>query len=254
MPKISTVIITFNEAQNIRKCIESAIEVSDEILVVDSYSSDDTLSICQSLEARVIQNRFEGHVQQKNFAVREAEFDHILSLDADEALSNEARAQVLEVKKHWGFDAYSFRRLNNYMGKWIKHSGWYPDRKIRLFDRTRAQWEGNNPHDFIKLKAGATWKEFDADIYHFPFRSLDHHLGKINSYSSIAATKIVHKSSVYLLSKLILDPPFHFLRNYLLKLGFLDGVRGFIICTLSGYMRFAKYAKALSLQKRNTDD
>lgn len=138
--KISTVIITYNEEKHIARCLASVEEVSDEILIIDSHSSDRTVEIAKEFGAKVILHEFEGHIQQKNFAMGEAQYDYVLSLDADEMLSIELIRSIVAVKSNVQADAYQFNRLNNFCGKWIKHGLWYPDRKIRLWDRTKGKW------------------------------------------------------------------------------------------------------------------
>ena len=148
--KISATIITFNEERNIKKCIESLLEVADEVIVVDSFSTDDTERICKSFDKlKFYKHSFEGHIQQKNFAVSKTSYNFVLSLDADEQLSNDLINEInnIKIKKVTIPSAYSMPRLNNYCGKWIRHCGWYPDRKIRLWDKRIGTWGGTNPHD-----------------------------------------------------------------------------------------------------------
>ena len=132
--QISAVVITFNEERNIKRCLKSLVGVADEIVVVDSYSTDRTEEICRSFNARFIKHRFEGHIQQKNWAILQASSPYILSLDADEALSDNLRTSILRAKENWTHDGYYFNRLTNYCGKWIRHTSWYPSRKLRLWD------------------------------------------------------------------------------------------------------------------------
>ena len=141
--KISVVIITFNEEKNIGRCLESIKDIADEIVVVDSFSNDKTEEICRKYKVNFIQNKFEGHIEQKNYAATHASYQHILALDADEALSEKLKKSIIETKKNWIAEGYSFNRLSNYCGKWIKHSGWYPDTKLRLVDRTKGKHRAN---------------------------------------------------------------------------------------------------------------
>ncbi len=149
--RISAVIITFNEERNIGRCLESLVGVADEIVVVDSYSTDRTEEICKSFDAKFIRHRFFGHIEQKNWAILQASSPYILSLDADETLSDELRKSILQVKKDWTHDGYNFNRLTNYCGKWIRHTSWYPARKLRLWDSRKGHWGGYNPHDRFLL-------------------------------------------------------------------------------------------------------
>ena len=143
--KVSAVIITYNEERNIKRCLDSIVGVADEIVVVDSYSTDRTEEICKAYHVKFIQHRFFGHIQQKNWAILQATSPYILSLDADEALSDELRLSILKAKKNWTHDGYYFNRLTNYCGKWIRHTSWYPARKLRLWDSRKGSWGGFNP-------------------------------------------------------------------------------------------------------------
>ena len=134
------IIITLNEERNIGRCLESVNDIADEIVVVDSYSTDDTEKICKLYGVKFIQHRFDGHIEQKNWAINQAKYPHILSLDADEVLSPRLKASIKAVKENWEFDGYYFNRMTNYCGKWIRHSSWYPSRKLRLWDSRKGEW------------------------------------------------------------------------------------------------------------------
>ena len=161
--ELSAVIITFNEERNIRRCIESVLEVVDEIVVVDSFSTDKTKTICQEYNVRFIEHPFEGYIEQKNWAKSQATHNCILSLDADEALDGRLKESILKIKSDWKY-AYKMNRLTNYCGKWIHHSGWYPDTKLRLFDRREGDWGGINPHDKFIVKNSEKVKHLEGDI------------------------------------------------------------------------------------------
>lgn len=141
--KLSAVIITYNEEDNIERCLESLEKTADEILVVDSFSSDRTAEICKSKGVEFIQHSFEGHIEQKNYALSRASNDYVLSLDADEALSDKLIQSIRAAKQNWSTNGYSVNRLTNYCGKWIRHCGWYPDKKIRLWDKRKGTWGGD---------------------------------------------------------------------------------------------------------------
>ena len=173
---LSAVIITFNEQRNIGRCLDSLAGVVDEVVVVDSFSTDDTEKICRAKGARFVQHAFEGHIEQKNWALAQAQYPHVLSLDADEALSETLRKSVLAAKSDGGHDGYSMNRLTNYCGQWIYHSGWYPDRKLRLFDRRKAGWGGTNPHDRVEMQAGSTVSHLSGDLLHYSYYSVGEHL------------------------------------------------------------------------------
>lgn len=249
MPPISAVIITYNEEKNIKRCIDSLNGVADEILVVDSYSTDQTPEICQSIGVRFLQHPFQGYTEQKNWATSQASFPHVLSLDADEALSDELKKSILAVKENWTHQAYSFNRLTNYCGTWIRHCGWYPDKKIRLFDKRYGRWEGHaiheryvpqNPNDVCHLK---------GDLLHYSYYSLHDHILQLDKFTTLGAKAAYEKgkrSSIWLI---IFSPLWKFVRDYFFKRGFLDGYHGFVVCVVSAFATFAKYVKLRALEK-----
>lgn len=246
--KISGTIITFNEERNIKDCIQSLKPVVDEIVVVDSYSTDNTVNICKELGARVVQNKFEGHIEQKNFAMKCASFDHILSLDADERLSDLMQNSILETKSKWKYDGYSFNRLNNYCGKWLRFS-WYPDRKLRLWDRRDGIWGGTNPHDRVIVQSGRV-KKLKGNILHYAYQNLEEHYDQIRKFAGIAAhAKYKEGKSVNILVHLVLNPAFKFFKRYFLSLGFLDGYYGLVFSALTAHLNFMKYARLLELKR-----
>lgn len=251
MGKISGVIITYNEEEFIGNCIKSLQGVVDEIVVIDSYSTDKTKEICLNYDVRFVENAFSGFTDQKNFANSQASYDFVLSLDADEELSPTLRESILMVKDNLEFDGYSFNRLNNYCGKWLKHSGWYPDCKIRLFNPTKASWKGdNNIHEIIELNNPQSHKHLNGDLLHWAYKSFSAHCLKINKYSDIAARNIVLRNPAKRVSmfKVLFNPFWKFFKNYFIKRGFLDGFAGFTVCMFSAFETFMKYAKIRQLQ------
>ena len=253
--KLSVVIITRNESRNITRCITSVAGLADEILVVDSESTDNTLELAEALGARVVVQPFLGYVEQKNFALQQARFDHVLSLDADEALSPELYASIAIVKEHWTRDAWAFNRLNNYCGQWIRHSGWYPDRKIRLLDRKKGYWGGTNPHDTIVLEKGIPVGKLSGDLLHYSYQSVQEHVEKTHKYAEIMAKAMAEAQKKAGLVKLLLNPPFTFAKKYFFQLGFLDGYYGWVICKLTAYYTFLKYLRLREIhrQKKSAD-
>ena len=167
--KISCVVITYNEEKNIERCIKSVEGVVDDIVVVDSFSTDRTKEICTELNVRFVEHAFEGHIGQKNYAITLAKHPHILSLDADEALSEKLKDSIEEVKQNWRSDGYYFNRLTNYCGKWIEHCGWYPDKKLRLWDSRLGEWTGINPHDRYEMKDEAKLQFINGDLLHYSY-------------------------------------------------------------------------------------
>lgn len=247
--QISTVIITYNEEKNIRRCIESVLPVSDEVVVVDSFSKDKTKEIAESLGAKFVEHAFDGHIQQKNYAITQASNDYVLSLDADEALSAELQAEILKVKNNFTADGYYFNRLTNYAGKWIRHCGWYPDQKLRLWYAPKGKWTGRNPHDRFEMEKGAKLVHLKGDLLHYSIEDVAHHLRTIESFSSIAAEAMLEKRKKNAVFHMLLNPAFKFIRNYFLKGGFLDGKEGFLVCWYSAYATYLKYYKLLKLKR-----
>lgn len=249
MSKISVVIITFNEAHNITRCIESVRSVADEILVVDSFSTDNTRLVCEALGARVIEHKFKSHIDQKNYAVSQAQYDRVLSLDADEYLSEELTASIEEIKEIWPREAYSMNRLSNYGGKWIRHGNWYPDKKIRLWNRKVGMWGGENPHDKVIINPGIKVLHLDGDLLHRAYNSSAEALAKVQNYSQIFANinESRKSSSVF---KIGFRSGFTFFKSYILKRGFLDGFEGLMVAMTVTNHVFFKYAKLFEANKR----
>lgn len=254
MKKLSVVIITLNEEVRIGACIDSVSKIADEVLIIDSFSADNTKKISEEKGAIFIQNEFEGHIQQKNFGIAKATFNQVLSLDADEQLDEQAQIEIENLKSNWTHDSYTLKRLTNYCGKWIRHCGWYPDKKVRVFDRRKAEWGGVNPHDKIVLKDGATNKQIKGDILHYSYPTISSHAKTADSFSEIAAKAAISNSKkVNFVIHVLLNPPFTFFKKYFFQLGILDGFYGFVICVLSSYSSFLKYSKIWQLSRENTD-
>lgn len=251
MTPISVVIITFNEERNIERCILSVKSVADEILVVDSFSKDRTQEICEKHGVRFVQNAFEGHIEQKNWAASQATYPHVLSLDADEALDEVLQVQILEVKSNWTAAGYEMNRLTNYCGKWVHHCGWYPDTKLRLWDSRLGKWAGTNPHDKYEMQAGCKIQKLRGDILHYSYYTREDHYKQVDYFTTILAQsqyKIGKKAPIIVL---YMSPIVKFFKDYFLKLGFLDGKTGFIICRISAYATFVKYRKLRNLIQSN---
>jgi len=241
MEAISVVIITYNEEDKIARCIDSVKEIADEIVVLDSFSSDATETIAKQKGARFFQQKFEGHIQQKNRALTLARNDWVLSLDADELLSPAAIKAIKAINNSEKMSAFSFKRLNNYCGEWITHGGWYPDRKVRLFRKSEAIWGGINPHDKIQLKKNAVVCHLPADILHYSYASIEEHIAQSKRFSEIAATELFKSGQRSSLLKLVFSPVGKFVRDYFFRLGFLDGYNGIMIAYISAKAVFWKY-------------
>lgn len=240
--KISGVIITYNEARNIARCLESLQVVCDEILVLDSYSTDSTAQICHSFGVRFEQNTFEGHIQQKNEALQRASHPWVLSLDADEALSPELRASILALKKESPQKGgFTFNRLTNYCGKWIHHSGWYPDTKLRLVTKADAQWGGINPHDQLLPSQELQLQHLKGDLLHYSYYTKADHFKQIAYFSQIAAKELHVRKIKSSIPIIIIKVAAQFIKTYFIKLGFLDGVAGWHIAVRSAYATQQKY-------------
>ena len=251
MTKISGVLITFNEEQHLEKCLQSLVGVVDEIVVIDSFSSDETENICKKYGVLFFQQKFLGYIEQKNFAMNKCSHDYILSLDGDEALSEELRNEIIANKENLNFDGYYFNRMNNYCGTWLKHSNWYPDKKLRLVKKNSAIWKGGNPHDYLELYPDKTKRNFKGDILHWAYNTHSEHFLKIDNFTTIAANDFIkNKNKKIGFIKILINPFWKFINNYFLKKGFLDGYHGFIICVFASMGTFLKYIKIRELQNK----
>lgn len=249
---LSVVIITFNEEKNIERCINSVKEIADEIVVIDSYSKDKTKEICQDNGVSFFEQNFLGHIEQKNFAISKASNPIILSLDADEALDLDAIAEIKKIKENWSADGYFLKRLNNYCGKWIKHCGWYPDRKLRLWDSRLGKWGGVNPHDKFIMNESARIENINGQILHYSFHSINQHIQQINFFTDISSQAAYDKGKRSNIFYIIVKPIVKFFRDYIFHLGFLDGYYGFVICVNSAHAKFLKYTKLMALQNKTS--
>jgi glycosyltransferase involved in cell wall biosynthesis len=250
MPKISAVIITFNEEQYIEKCLSSLEGIADEIVVVDSFSTDHTEEICSKFNVRFSKHKFEGYVEQKNYALSLAAYPYVLSLDADEALSDELKKSILRIKDNLIYDGYVFNRLNNYCGKWIKHSRWYPDRHLRLFNTTKGKWIGPNPHDWFKMNRGSKVTRLKGNIYHWYYTNIEEHWDKVNRFSTISANEYFKAGRRAGPLTAHVHMAWSFFRSYILNAGFLDGYVGYTGCMITAMSSFLKYSKLRRLNSQ----
>jgi glycosyltransferase involved in cell wall biosynthesis len=248
--KISAVIITYNEEDRLPDSLASLQGVADEVVVVDSYSSDRTVEIARASGARVMKNRFEDYGQQKNFALAQAGCDWVLNLDADERVSPELKRAITELKAGGppaNAAAFAIKRKTFYLGRWIRHSGWYPDRKVRLFCKSAAAWQGRIHERLVVSGAVA---RLDGDILHFTYRDIGDHVRRLDRYSAFQAEEIVGQGKKCLFLRLVILPPVTFLRHYAWKLGWLDGFPGLVIATIQSWGTALKYLKAIALKRR----
>ena len=245
---LSVAIITHNESQNIERCINSVKAIADDIVVIDSYSTDNTAELAKELGARVILQKFLGHIEQKNFAISKAQYPFILSLDADEAIDEKLKQEIITLKNGSKIaDGYIINRHNNYCGQWINHGAWKSDLKLRLWDSRKGKWGGMNPHDKFEMVANAKITLLEGKILHWSYTSVVQHEGKVDYFSTIAAKAYHAKGKKSSLFKIWFSPLFRFLRDYIFKLGFLDGKYGFIIAKLTAKEVYFKYKKLSKL-------
>lgn len=248
MPKLSIVIITFNEEKNIARCLESVKGIADEIVVLDSFSTDNTKNICESYGVKFYEHVFDGHIQQKNRAITYASFPHVLSLDADEALDDTLKKSILNIKSNWIMTGYYMNRLTNYCGHWVKYCNWYPDKKLRLFDSRKGAWTGTNPHDKYELKEGdKNTTDIKGDILHYSFNTVDDHYKQVEYFTNISSKAYYEAGKKGYFYKLIVNPVAKFIDHYFIHLGFLDGKAGFLISKISAYATYLKYKKLRAL-------
>jgi GT2 family glycosyltransferase len=248
MFRISAIIITFNEEKNIARCIDSLLPVADEILVVDSWSTDNTQLICEQKGVRFVQNAFKGYIEQKNFGAGLITHDYILSIDADEYLSPELSASIAGAKKNDGTYAFSMNRLSSYRGQWIHTTDWYPDKKVRLWHKEYGQWSGPNPHEQVMLNQPVAVRHLEGDLMHVAYKSAEELLSKANLYSSLFASssKLKTASSKW---KVFYKSIYTFIRNYMLRRGFMSGLAGLQISFSNAVYTFFKYSKLLELNR-----
>ena len=243
--KITATIITLNEERNVARAVES-LRCSDEILIVDSGSTDRTVELAEKLGVRVLEAGWLDYAAQKNWAAEHASNDWILSLDADEALSEALEAEIWNLKKSGPeYDAYTMPRLANYLGRWIYHSGWYPDRKVRLYHRDKAKWVGDFVHESVQPSGRVG--HLNGNILHFTCESLSEHVKTMDRYTTLAAQELAARKVKVPASRLIVDPAWTFVKTYFLQRGFLDGPEGLTIAHMAAFYTFLKYSKARNM-------
>jgi len=244
---ISTCIITYNEERNIRRCLESVLW-TQEIIVLDSYSTDGTVAICREYTDRVHQEAWKGHIQQKNHCLRLATHQWVLCLDADEQVSTELREDIFAEFAPPGprWDGYYFPRHSYFFGKWINHAGWYPDYKLRLFKKDKGSWGGINPHDRVILHGHV--KYLPHDLLHFTYADLSQQLKTVDSFSTVWAREMYQRGKKFSRFEMVFRPPIKFLESYVYKHGVFDGLPGFLIACGYAYQVLLRYAKLRELE------
>jgi glycosyltransferase involved in cell wall biosynthesis len=249
--KITATVITLNEEHNIAAALES-LAWADEIIVVDSQSSDRTVEIAGAFTDRIYSRPWPGYSAQKNFAAEQATHDWIFSLDADERVSPQLAAELQQLQRAGEPEAAVYRmpRLTFYLGRWIKHSGWRPDYKLRLYDRKRARWEGDYVHE--SLQTNGKVDRLSGDILHYTVRdAAEHHL-RMDRYTTLAAEQRRSQGKRASLASLLISPVVVFLRSYVFKLGFLDGIPGLAIARFAAHYEFLKNLKLWEMGKRDS--
>lgn len=252
--QLSVVIITLNEEKNIGRCLDSIQGIADDIVVLDSGSVDQTASICKRYSnVRFInQPWLGGFAEQKNAGNQLTQHNYILSLDGDESLSQELAHSIAAFKRNPTADVCIMNRLTNYCGQWIHHSGWYPDRKMRLWNKTKGYWQGTI-HEELIMNKDSKKIQLHGDILHYSFYSINDHLKKIQFFTDQVAQADFIKKKRSTLLKIIVSPCAKFFKDYILHSGFKDGYYGFLICALSAYATFIKYIKLRELQKNRVN-
>lgn len=252
MKKISATIITLNEEDKIRQCLESLQDVADEIVVVDSISTDNTKMICEEFGVKFVEQKWLGYSEQKNLANNIASHDWILSIDADEVLSDELKKSILKIKDS-DFDTdvvFSFNRLNNYCGKWIHHSGFYPDKKIRIWNRKIGKWEGI-VHEVIKFSTKVKEVHLKGDLLHYSYAKPEDFEKQVFKFAELRAQHYFDKGKKCASLLKIISPIYFFIQHYFFRLGFLDGKEGFVMCKVAAKATRHKYETLEQLTVNN---
>ena len=244
MKKISATIITYNEEKNIERCLKSLQNVADEIIIVDSFSIDNTLLICNKYNCKIFKNKFEGYGKQKQLATSYTTNDLVLSLDADEELSPSLIKSILEVKKNGSREYYSFNRLNFYCNQPIHFCGWYPDRQIRFFNKNFIDWNTNIVHETIEKTTNYNSEHLKGDLNHYTCETIEEHYQKEMKYAALGAEKIINKNKSISAITPHIRGGFKFFKTYILKLGILDGYYGYTISKTLMKSTFHKYSLA----------
>jgi glycosyltransferase involved in cell wall biosynthesis len=247
MRGLSVAIITYNEERHIGDCIRSCEAIADDVVVLDSFSRDRTEEIARGFpKVRFSQHAFDGHVEQKNRALALCRNEWVLSLDADERLTPELLEEIRRLEPG---DRHGFRmpRVTFAMGRPMRHAGMYPDRKFRLFQRSRARWTGENPHDYIVVDGRVG--DLRGDILHYSFRDLADQVDTVNRFSSIVAFNRAHRRRPFRAAVAALKPVVKFLEIYVWKRGFLDGFPGFAVAIVSAFATFLNLSKVYELER-----
>ncbi|RLB07543.1 MAG: glycosyltransferase family 2 protein [Deltaproteobacteria bacterium] len=251
MEKISVYVLTYNNERTIERCL-SSLQWADELVIVDSYSTDGTLEICRRYTERIYQRKWTNHQEQYQYAADLTTNRWIMFVDADEEvppeLAQEIRQELGDNNGQW--DGYIVHRRTYYLGRWIKYGGWYPDYEIRLYDRTKGRWEGGL---HAKVKVDGRVKTLQNCYLHYTYKDISDQIQTIDRYSQIAAEDMLREGRRFSLANMLFNPLFRFVKEYILKRGFLDGIPGLIIIVSTMFYVFIKYAKLWELQRELKD-
>lgn len=250
MPKISAVIITKNEETNIARCLASLVNLVEEVVVIDAFSTDKTVAIAKAQGAKVVQKEWEGYSQNKNFGNEMAKNNWILSIDADEVLSPKLMASIQQLTLD-NAKVYSFNRLNNYCGQWIKYSNWHPDWNIRLFNKRYCRWTGDFVHEKLSFSKKIVVEKLEGLLYHYSYQNSEDHWQRIEKYAQLSAQQLFQSGQKATSIKLWVSPIARFLKTYFLKKGFLDSKAGWTISVRNAYLVNRKYQLLKEMQTKS---
>lgn len=247
--QLTSTIITYNEERNIGRCIDALLPISDEIIVLDSFSDDRTVEICKEKGVKVVQRKWEGYAATKNHLNTLASNEYIFSVDADEAPNEALQKEIAKIKKDGLAGVYNVNRLTNYCGKWIRHSGWYPDVKIRIFPKSICKWEGAFVHEELVIEGNPSVKVLGGHLLHFSYYSQKEHRERADKYSALTAQKMYENGKRVGPIRPYLSALGRFFAMFIVKRGFLDGKAGFTIARISAQSNIFKYKELRRIQR-----
>lgn len=249
---LSISIVSFNEEKNLRRCLASAAGLAREIVLVDSGSTDATLEVAKEYGARVVHQDWLGYRDQKNVALDLCTQSWVLALDCDEEISEELRQSLLAFFEEGDALRYAGAEMARkvfFLGRWITHGDWYPDRKVRLFRREKARWGGSPEHDRVELEEGSV-KRLNGDLLHYSFRDMAHYISKINGFADVFLERQKTDGTEWSLAATVFRPWWRFFRAYVLRRGFMDGFPGFWIAIATAFFAFVRYSRKYEDEQR----
>jgi len=249
MMRIAAAIITFNEEKNIERCIKGLVHCVDEIVVLDSFSTDRTKEICGQYNVKFIQDRWEGYAQTKNKLNELIDADYIFSIDADEVPCKTLQSEILKLKNAKNEHIYIVNRITNYCGRWIKHCGWYPEPKARIFPKTKANWKGELVHEFLNYDAAMKTYTLNGHLEHYSYYNKKEHIDRANKYALLAAQQYFNAGKKTYIFQPVLSAFTKFVNIFFFKKGILDGVSGFQIAKISAASNYLKYKELKRLNE-----